>query len=492
MSDAAPKAASNLVESAGRWIALLGALIAAGQAGSAWVAGYWKAEQELGMARVQTEGALATQFLQLILAKDTAVADRALLLDALARLQGHPLQQWATARRDNDQALLARVLAAYERQIEATRIRDATQREAASLTAQLEELNARLAREQENEESRSSIQRERLTVQARLATLQGTLGRETTRVAEITTVITQSERGFVSPTAVSRAATTTAVAQAITADLLRRIAPEAAHERVDIHAPFIQAALQEFEITDRALVAAIVATMAYETDWFARLEEPDSTGDSYESRAGLGNTQPGDGQRFKGRGYLMITGRANYMQLGQRLGLSNGLIISPEDAARPEVAARIAMVYFKAHQDRAIAALAAGDTVTFRRMVNGGTQGLEQFQGIYHKLLAELPFRPADYRVFVQFAGSIERPDVRNMMLVLREAEWGVQGAEGGGERRATAAGTSEVRFGREQDRNAAEALAVQVQSRNVSGRPVKAVLNPSIAPSTLEVWISR
>ena len=353
----------------------------------------------------------------------------------------------------------------------------------------MEELNALLPRAQDDEERRRNIQRERLNLQGQLATLQGKVGRETTRVTEVTTVITQSERGLVPFAVAGRTETTIAVTQSITAELLRRIAPDAAAQRVDSHAPFIQAALQEFEITDRAMVAAIVASMAFETNWFERLEELMS-GDAWENRSDLGNIEPGDGRRFKGRGYMMTTGRNNYKQLSERLGLGSGLIVSPEDVARPEVAARGAMYYFKDRQDKAVAALASDDLAAFRRLVNGGTNGLGQFQELYHKLLAELPFRRADYRVSVQFAGVIQRPDVRHMMLALQATGWSVQGAESGGERRANAA--SEVRFSREQDRRAAEDLAAEVQASNVPGRSVRAVLNRAVAPATLEVWISR
>ncbi|MCA3304091.1 MAG: hypothetical protein INF98_18205 [Roseomonas sp.] len=499
MSDLTPKTGPTFVEVAGRWLALLGVFIAAGQAGSAWITGHWRAEteqrkadQEIKMARIQSEGTLARQFLELILAKETNVADRALLLDALARLSGHPLQEWAALRRDVDRDHMKQVFAAYERQIEATRIRNATQREAATIMGRLEELNANLEREKDNEERRGNIQRERITLVAQLATLQGHLGTETTRVTETLAVITQSERGLTPSAVAGPAEATITFSQTITSEIMRRIAPADAISRMDAHFPFLQAALQEFQITDRAFVAAIVATLIQETEWFRWLEEEDTFADSarYEGRADLGNTQPGDGRRFKGRGYLMITGRANYARSSERLGLGQGLIVSPEDAARPEVAARIAVSYFADRRDRFVAALSSDDLTAFRRLVIGGTHGLDGFRELYGKILAELPIRRSDYRVLVQFAGQILRPDVRSMMLALREERWNVQGAEDGGERRANSA--NEVRYSREQDRRAAEDLAARVQASNVSGRPITAARNSAVAPSTLEVWISR
>lgn len=64
-----------------------------------------------------------------------------------------------------------------------------------------------------------------------------------------------------------------------------------------------------------------------------------ASGDAYEGRRDLGNTQPGDGRRFKGRGYVQITGRSNYAKWSQRLGID--LINNPGLASNPAIAAKI-------------------------------------------------------------------------------------------------------------------------------------------------------
>ena len=69
------------------------------------------------------------------------------------------------------------------------------------------------------------------------------------------------------------------------------------------------------------------------------LEEPDS-GEQYEGREDLGNEQPGDGPRYKGRGPLLLTGRANYRAAGKALGVD--LENNPERAADPDVGFRVA------------------------------------------------------------------------------------------------------------------------------------------------------
>jgi len=58
---------------------------------------------------------------------------------------------------------------------------------------------------------------------------------------------------------------------------------------------------------------------------------------------GLGNTQPGDGGRFIGRGYIQLTGRANYTRYGQQIGID--LIRDPEKLSDPSIAAEVSVKY---------------------------------------------------------------------------------------------------------------------------------------------------
>lgn len=93
-------------------------------------------------------------------------------------------------------------------------------------------------------------------------------------------------------------------------------------------------------------------------------------------------------------------------------------------------------------------------------------------------------------KVFIQFAGLIQRADVAAVNRALRSAGWKTQGASG--ERIGTAAGLNEVRFSSEADRLAAEALAKALTEAGLGDRPVIATRNPTIRPGTLEAWISR
>lgn len=103
----------------------------------------------------------------------------------------------------------------------------------------------------------------------------------------------------------------------------------------------------------------------------------------YEGRSDLGNVRRGDGARFHGRGYIQLTGRANYRTYGRRLGLP--LQRRPTLALRAGVAARVLTDYF---QQRKIAANARrGQWRQTRVKVNGGYNGWSTYRAAVSALL---------------------------------------------------------------------------------------------------------
>jgi len=92
-----------------------------------------------------------------------------------------------------------------------------------------------------------------------------------------------------------------------------------------------------------------------------------ASGEAYEGRRDLGNTEKGDGVRYKGRGYIQLTGRSNYALFGQKIGVD--LISNPDLALDVEVGAKILAHYFK---DRGvIEACLAKDWLSVRKLING-------------------------------------------------------------------------------------------------------------------------
>lgn len=140
------------------------------------------------------------------------------------------------------------------------------------------------------------------------------------------------------------------------------------------------------DMTDTPALIAAIATVAVETGSFLPIPEY-GTGAEYEGRADLGNTQPGDGPRYKGRGLIQLTGRANYRTYGQLLGIP--LEANPDLALDPKVSAAVFALYFK---QRGVAALArAGDWEGVRRAVNGGLNGYDTFIRVVDRLQAMQP-----------------------------------------------------------------------------------------------------
>jgi hypothetical protein len=153
-------------------------------------------------------------------------------------------------------------------------------------------------------------------------------------------------------------------------------------------------ALHARGIGDRPVQQAAIATTRVEAgSGFAPIPEI-ASGIAYEGRLDLGNTQPGDGPRYKGRGYIQITGRANYQTYGDALGV--GLVDNPDLALRPDIAAQVFAIYFTNHYIRwepspaplmNCADLArAGEWRGVRVAVNGGENGLATFLDVVNKL----------------------------------------------------------------------------------------------------------
>lgn len=164
----------------------------------------------------------------------------------------------------------------------------------------------------------------------------------------------------------------------VTADVLRAVAPRlfgaAAKKQsqiIDAIAGDFSSILDEYEINTLLRVAHFLAQIVHESAGLQTTEEF-ASGAAYEGRVDLGNTVRGDGRRYKGRGVLQLTGRANYRRYGKILGFD--LEGQPHIAAEPLVSLRIACVYWR---DRQINPLCdADDLVGVTRKVNGGTNGL--------------------------------------------------------------------------------------------------------------------
>lgn len=139
-----------------------------------------------------------------------------------------------------------------------------------------------------------------------------------------------------------------------------------------VEAPRAEQAMLERKITTPTRARMFLAQVLHES-LALRFFEEIASGAKYEGRLDLGNTQPGDGRRYKGRGPIQLTGRANYRSFGRALGLP--LEEQPQLASRHDVGWRIAGLYW---QQRGLNELAdVEDFVTITKRINGGLNGLE-------------------------------------------------------------------------------------------------------------------
>lgn len=158
----------------------------------------------------------------------------------------------------------------------------------------------------------------------------------------------------------------------LTTAQLKRIFPYAGTAALVTFAGPLNAAMAEFGITTAARQAAFLAQVGHESGQLRYAREL-ASGDAYEGRADLGNTQPGDGPRYRGRGLIQITGRANYLACSLALFADDRLLAQPELLEQPDYACRSAAWYWQQRKLSALADVASFDEITQR--INGGQNG---------------------------------------------------------------------------------------------------------------------
>lgn len=151
------------------------------------------------------------------------------------------------------------------------------------------------------------------------------------------------------------------------------VMPRALPTKIKLYyAPLVKS-MKQYEITKPLRIAHFIAQIGHETASFRYAEEI-ADGENYEGRTNLGNTKPGDGKRFKGRGLIQLTGRANYTEYSKDSG--EDYVSNPRKVATdPFVAVDVACWYWK---KRNLNQLADQDDVKgVTKRINGGYNGLD-------------------------------------------------------------------------------------------------------------------
>lgn len=144
--------------------------------------------------------------------------------------------------------------------------------------------------------------------------------------------------------------------------------------------PKVRACLESLGMSSDDVLIAALATIRVECPPFKPIHEyggTDYLNAHYDTRTDLGNTpeKDGDGAKYAGRGFIQITGKSNYEHYGKALGID--LVSDPDRALEADTAAAIFAAYFHEHRIGSFAS--RGDWVKVRRLVNGGSNGLNDF-----------------------------------------------------------------------------------------------------------------
>ena len=198
----------------------------------------------------------------------------------------------------------------------------------------------------------------------------------------------------------------------ISDDQLAAIAPGLTPEQRGQYVEPLNAATEEFEINTPLRLAAFLAQTAHESQNFSSLEEklnysaqrltvvwpkrfPDLAkaqqyahnaeklaNFTYGNRNGNGPDASGDGWKYRGRGFIQITGRANYQACGDGLGVD--LIEGPDNLLQPDLAFRSAAWFWNSHKLNPLADV--GDLRKITKVINGGVVGLDERLKLYSRV----------------------------------------------------------------------------------------------------------
>lgn len=171
----------------------------------------------------------------------------------------------------------------------------------------------------------------------------------------------------------------------MTREQLKKIAPYATDKNIDKFFPYLTGFMHMYGICGTLRESAFMATIIHESGSFRYTKEL-ASGQAYEGRKDLGNTQKGDGVRFKGRGLIQLTGRANYLKASQALGVD--FVNNPELVEQPVYAVQVSCWWWKTHGCNELADTKDIEAVT--RKVNGGLNGIEDRKKWYNIALEVL------------------------------------------------------------------------------------------------------
>lgn len=180
----------------------------------------------------------------------------------------------------------------------------------------------------------------------------------------------------------------------ITREQLVKILPLSG-KRADEMLPGLNEAMDRYKINTRLRIAAFIAQVGHESGQFVYLRELGNNAylskyDTGTLAKRLGNTPEadGDGQKYRGRGLIQITGTANYLACSKGLFGDDRLLKTPELLEQPRYASLSAAWFWDSRKLNDLADMSAFETIT--RRINGGINGLAERVEFYNRALTVL------------------------------------------------------------------------------------------------------
>jgi putative chitinase len=177
---------------------------------------------------------------------------------------------------------------------------------------------------------------------------------------------------------------------AVTAQTLASLFPYTPIANIEVNLPYILNGLAEVGLTDRNMVLVALATMSAEASGFLPVSEIAWSGNTtpggqpFDKYAHiLDNTGLQDAATFRGRGFIQITGRCNYLTYSKALFTDARLVENPLLAHRPDIAAQILAHYLADREPKFRHYLAVNDLNDARALVNGADNGIGSFTWAY-------------------------------------------------------------------------------------------------------------
>jgi predicted chitinase len=165
------------------------------------------------------------------------------------------------------------------------------------------------------------------------------------------------------------------VSKLVTLKTITTVMPGINVARATAYLPHLTEAMEEAAINTPLRIAAFLSQLGHESGNFKYMEEL-ADGSAYEGRKDLGNTQPGDGKKFKGRGPIQITGRANYEKFGKAVGQDfTSSLEAAKKLATPEWGFKAAAWFWNMRNLNVYADKGDFQAITYR--INGGCNGAD-------------------------------------------------------------------------------------------------------------------